>query len=240
MATIEKGLKGLVHVVADVFDTVHSTGALLDRMCQAFAEKFDGAKVPEEQENYICDEVARVRQWSAAAAKTRKSELRAIISVYPKLPDAMTALRNSKKNEKPVTFEAGLKLARALKKLAKSEEVHVVALAQLNDDPNKRGKDERKPTSRDFRESKAIPQNADNVVLIYNQAARARAAQVHSGQQPARSTSGVCSTRYRRSCAADCLTTCWSSPRGARTAHRFASTPWPAPAPNRTSSRRSS
>lgn len=127
---------------------------------------------------------ASVRRHKALAKRAGRV-LRVVVVDYLQLVDGRQGLGKQANREQEVA-----NVARALKKLAKSEDVHVVALAQLNDDPNKRGKDERKPTSRDFRESKAIPQNADNVVLIYNPAARERARQIHSGQTPARSRTG--------------------------------------------------
>lgn len=149
MATKTNGLKSLVHVVADVFDTAHSTGTLLDRMCQAFTDKYAGDDVPDSDADFICDEVARIRQWSESSMKARKSELRAIMSVYPKLPEAMTMLRNSKKNDRPVTFEAGLKLARALKKDGATAKTAVAAYIDGRNAANKMD-----PADRDLDASK--------------------------------------------------------------------------------------
>jgi replicative DNA helicase len=80
----------------------------------------------------------------------------------------------------PTAFVAHLR-ARSLKALANECKVHVLALAQLNDDASRRAKDEWKPCSRDFCESKAIPMNADNVILIHNPWARERAAMFRDG-----------------------------------------------------------
>ncbi len=116
MAKQGAGLTLVAKAVAAAYAAAHSTGDLLDDVCKAVEAQFKGEQVPEEAAGFIVDEVARLRSWSASAAKVRKSEMRAILSVYDTLPDAMKKLREHKKNEKPVTFEAGLKLARALKK----------------------------------------------------------------------------------------------------------------------------
>lgn len=115
MATKPNVLNKLAGIVAEAFAGLN-TGALLDNVTGALNTQYKGADVPEADADFIADEVSRIRSWTATSAKSRKSEMRAIMSVYQTLPEAMTVLRSSKANTKPVTFEAGLKLARALKK----------------------------------------------------------------------------------------------------------------------------
>lgn len=123
---------------------------------------------------------ASVRHHKAHAAKNG-TKLRVVVIDYLQLIDGRPGLAKQANREQEIA-----NVARSLKRIAKGEDVHVVALAQLNDDANKRGKEERKPQSRDFRESKAIPQNADNVVLIYNELARERARQERRASDGAR------------------------------------------------------
>jgi replicative DNA helicase len=117
-----------------------------------------------------------IRRHKARARKAGQT-LRVVVVDYLQLVDGRQGLGKQANREQEVA-----NVARELKKTAKAENVHIVALAQLNDDANKRGQDERRPTSRDFRESKAIPMNADNVILIHNQAARERAKRIHRGE----------------------------------------------------------
>jgi len=120
---------------------------------------------------------ATVRRHKAAAAR-RGCELQVVVVDYLQLIDGRPGLAKGANRENEIA-----NVARTLKRVAKSEGVHIVALAQLNDDANKAGKEARKPRARDFRESKAIPMNADNVVLIHNANARQRAQQHWSGER---------------------------------------------------------
>lgn len=120
---------------------------------------------------------ATVRRHKAAASRIG-CELRVVVVDYLQLIDGRTGLQKGANRENEIA-----NVARTLKRVAKAEGVHVVALAQLNDDANKAGKEARKPRARDFRESKAIPMNADNVVLIHNANARQRAQQYWSGER---------------------------------------------------------
>jgi replicative DNA helicase len=101
--------------------------------------------------------------------------LRVVLVDYLQLIRASTSDKGNREQEVAT-------VSRMLKVISKESDVHVLALAQLNDDANKRTGDDKKPTSRDFRESKAIAMNADNVVLIHNPIARERARAVRSWQ----------------------------------------------------------
>jgi replicative DNA helicase len=103
-----------------------------------------------------------------ADAKRRGFEIRLVIVDYLQLVSGRAHVGSRASREEEVAY-----LARSMKLLARTERVHVIVIAQLNDDANKR-KDAR-PSSRDFRESKAIPMNADNCLLIHNPFARERA-----------------------------------------------------------------
>jgi replicative DNA helicase len=74
-------------------------------------------------------------------------------------------------------------VGRESKKMAKELDAAVILLAQLNDDS---AKEKRKPRVKDLRESKALLQDANAVVLIHNPHAIARAeAYANGGGAPA-------------------------------------------------------
>lgn len=110
---------------------------------------------------------ATVRKHRAMAERMR-FELRLVVVDYLQLLNGKDGARESNR-EQEVS-----RVARAIKLVSRENKTHVLALAQLNDDANK-GKEARKPSSRDFRESKAIAMHSDNVILIFNPHARERA-----------------------------------------------------------------
>jgi replicative DNA helicase len=100
---------------------------------------------------------ASVRRMRAMARKAKR-ELGLVIVDYVQLLDSK-GLGKDANREQQVSF-----VARKLKVLSRSENVHVIALAQLNGDAEKH---ERRPRMSDLRESKAISMHSDNVVLIH-------------------------------------------------------------------------
>ena len=130
------------------------------------------------------DIASTVRRHRALAARSGLT-LRLVVVDYIQLIDGRAGLGKQANREQEIAA-----VARALKRVARGQNVHILALGQLNDDAAKRGKDKR-PSSKDFRESKAIPMNADNVLLIHNPAARDRALTYHNGGTPAASAGDV-------------------------------------------------
>lgn len=122
---------------------------------------------------------ARIRA-SVRKAKAKASraglKLRLVVVDYLQLIRAVSLRKNANREEEISS------IAQDLKNLAKAEDVHVLALAQLNDEGRK---EKRRPQARDMRESKAVEAHADCIVLIYNEAARERAKNpIQKGQPP--------------------------------------------------------
>lgn len=115
---------------------------------------------------------ATIRRTKAKAEKCG-SQLRLAVVDYLQLVSAGNRVRRRNANRE----EEVSAVAWALKSIAKGEGIHIIALAQLNSDANKRPQNDRRPTKDDIRESKAIGQHCDNMVLIYNPEARQRARQ---------------------------------------------------------------
>lgn len=130
----------------------------------------------------IADLAPTVRRHKAKAAR-HGLVLRLVVVDYLQLVDGRAGLSKGANREQEVS-----NVAVGLKRLAKACDVHVLALAQLNDDASKRGKENNRPTSRDFRESKAIWANADNCILIHNPEARERSKARRSGEKARFST----------------------------------------------------
>lgn len=160
-------------ITEDEWRSLHATGAGLMQL-PLFID--DRANVS------IADLAPTVRRHKAKAAR-HGLVLRLVVVDYLQLIDGRSGLSKGANREQEVS-----NVAVGLKRLAKACDVHVIALAQLNDDASKRGKENQRPTSRDFRESKAIWANADNCLLIHNPEARERSKARRSGERGRAST----------------------------------------------------
>ncbi len=100
---------------------------------------------------------ASVRRARAACRRAGK-ELVFVVVDYLQLLDGKQAGRDANR-EQQVSF-----ISRRLKVLSRAENVHVLALAQLNDDATR---ENRRPSMRDLRESKAVAMHSDNVLVIH-------------------------------------------------------------------------
>ncbi|HSM93452.1 MAG TPA: replicative DNA helicase [Anaeromyxobacteraceae bacterium] len=103
---------------------------------------------------------AKVRR-ARADFRRRGVTLRLVVVDYLQLMNGRAGLPRGASRE-----EAVAECSRKLKEMAKELDVHVLALSQLNRAVEQRGKDKR-PTMADLRESGAIEQDADNILLLY-------------------------------------------------------------------------
>jgi len=104
------------------------------------------------------------------AAQFRRvgTPLSLIVIDYAQIVSASSDTRRRSENREQEVAVVG----RESKKMAKELDITVLLLAQLNDDS---AKEKRKPRVKDLRESKALLQDADKVVLIHNPNAVVRA-----------------------------------------------------------------
>lgn len=102
---------------------------------------------------------AKTRRVAADFEREGKPRLGLVVIDYLQL---MRGSADAKNREQEI---AGI--SRGLKQLAKELGVPVVALAQLNREVEKRGKNDKRPQLSDLRESGSIEQDADNVIFIH-------------------------------------------------------------------------
>lgn len=108
-------------------------------------------------------------------AKRAGRILRVVVVDYLQLINGKAGRSKGGNREEEVAY-----ISRSLKKIAKSENVCIIPLVQLNFDPTKK---DARPTAHDIRESKAIAMDADEILLIYNAKSAERAQRKHRGDQ---------------------------------------------------------
>lgn len=105
---------------------------------------------------YVKSDCWAIEEIEAAARLMVKTKGVKVIGVdYIQLVDGSTGANRTREQEMSA-------VGRSLKKIAKDLNVHVVALAQLDDAWDN------KPTGRNIRESKALKHHTDNVILLYH------------------------------------------------------------------------
>lgn len=103
---------------------------------------------------------ARVRARKVEAAR-RKVRLRLVVVDYLQLMESARARRGATREE---LVSAN---SRALKRLAMENDVHVIALSQLNRALEDRSVKDKRPRITDLRESGAIENDAHNIILLF-------------------------------------------------------------------------
>lgn len=108
---VNKGATKVANAIAKVYEIVGNQGNVVTQCVTSAMSVYKGAKVPKADLSFIADNVARIRSWTVMSAKVRKSEVRKILRVYDRLPeaiDAYTAKHDS------FTWHTAVKLARCL------------------------------------------------------------------------------------------------------------------------------
>lgn len=122
---------------------------------------FRAAKKLSQAPVYINDSVRSISQIKAAARKLRKDKQIGLV-IIDFIQQVIVPWRMDSK-EQEISYISGI-----LKALAKDLEIPVVAISQLSRNPERRGGD-RRPQLADLRESGALEQDADLVVLLYRE-----------------------------------------------------------------------
>ena len=86
---VAKGASKVASAISKVLDTVSKQGNIITQCVTSVRQVYKGKAVPEADERFIANSVARLRKWSAKSAGPRKSEVRKMVRHYTRLPEAM-------------------------------------------------------------------------------------------------------------------------------------------------------
>ncbi len=108
---VNKGAGKVAAAIARVYEVVGQGGNIVTQLCKSANAVYKGETIPKRDLKTIADTVARLRNWSPVSAGPRKSEVRKMLRVYDRLPEAIIAY-----GRKHDTFpwHAAMKLARCL------------------------------------------------------------------------------------------------------------------------------
>ena len=110
-APVNKGAGKVAAAIAKVYGIVAQNGNVITQCVTSAHAVYKGADIPKKDLSAIADKVAQLRKWTPASSGPRKSEVRKILRVYPRLPEAITAY--ARKHDS-FTWHTAVKLARCL------------------------------------------------------------------------------------------------------------------------------
>ena len=110
-AQVNKGAGKVAAAIAKVYGIVAQNGNVITQCVTSAMSVYKGADIPKRDLSAIADKVAMLRKWTPASSGPRKSEVRKILRVYPRLPEAITAY--ARKHDS-FTWHTAVKLARCL------------------------------------------------------------------------------------------------------------------------------
>ncbi len=108
---VNRGAGKVATAVAKVYDAVENSGSVVTQCVTAARQVYRGNAIPKLDLSYIADNVARIRRWSPASLKQRKSEVRVVLRAYARLPEAIDRYT---KNSDGFTWHDAIKLSRCL------------------------------------------------------------------------------------------------------------------------------
>lgn len=109
--TINKGATKVANAIAKVYEIVGKSGSVVTQCVTSARSVYKGAAIPKADLSFIADNVARMRNWTPASSGPRKSEVRKILRVYDRLPEAIDAYCSK---HDTFTWHTAIKLARCL------------------------------------------------------------------------------------------------------------------------------
>ena len=110
-ATPRKGANKLASAIAKVYESIDSGGNILTQVCKSATQVYGGDAIPTVDMKFITSTVARLRGWTPASGQTRMSEVRKVLRVYNRLPEAIAAYTAKHDG---FTWHTAIKLARCL------------------------------------------------------------------------------------------------------------------------------
>jgi hypothetical protein len=110
-STVSRGAGKVAAAIAKVYGVVAQNGNVITQCVSSAQSVYRGAAIPKADLSVIADTVARLRKWTPTSAGPRKSEVRKILRVYTRLPEAIQAY--CKKHDS-FTWHTAVKLARCL------------------------------------------------------------------------------------------------------------------------------
>ena len=102
----------VVSAFANAMNTNETGGSLLTTVCKTASKFMRGKPIPDGDQDAIANDLAIKRKWTEESKGARISEVKAVLSVYSVLPDAIEKLAESG----AATYFMGLALARKIKK----------------------------------------------------------------------------------------------------------------------------
>ena len=109
--TVNRGAGKVATAISRVYDSVENSGNVVTQCVTAARQVYRGKAIPKIDLSYIADNVARIRKWSPASLKQRKSEVRVVLRAYDRLPEA---IEKYTKSSDGFTWHDAIKLSRCL------------------------------------------------------------------------------------------------------------------------------
>jgi len=125
-ASVHRGAGKVASAIAKVYESIDSGGNILTQVCKSAAQVYKGAVIPKPDLKFIAQNVARLREWTPASGQTRMSEVRKILRVYDRLPEAIAAYTSK---HDTFTWHTAVKLARCLNREPSLK--HALALMEV-------------------------------------------------------------------------------------------------------------
>jgi hypothetical protein len=110
-AVVIETLQSVITALSDAIGGVYDQTSIVTQVCNACSSYFNGADASKAQVNEIAQGVAEQRNWSEKSAKPRKSEVRAIVRAYRRLPNVCQTIAAEAES---FTWHNAVKVARLI------------------------------------------------------------------------------------------------------------------------------